>query len=224
VSNHRYNATKRHHAVNNALQSLARSCGIDHDDHEPREFSSYLCPGCNEPLPTESAAAEHIKQCPRLNAAKKLSAEARRSGPDGRLYFDSGPLVYDVTIVSPVAPSFVGKRHSAAFNARMTDKNNRYKQRVEEVEDQSFAVIGGTCFGQLLGDTVDLLKRLSSASDGEVSVGDLRRRLSAVIVFASGQMLSCVEARLGVVHAASPLQLHLNQLGRKGKQAADAAE
>jgi len=215
-----FNATKRHHAVNNAIKAAAKSCGVTFDDQEPREFSSYHCPGCRTVLDDERTADAHISTCPRLSTAKKLTAASRRSGPDGRLYLGESNVVYDVTIVSPTAPSYVRRGVHAAFADRIADKHKRYKKRVEDVTAQQFAVIGGTAFGELCGDTVALLRRLSARSEGEVLVADLRRRISTAIVFASGQILASMEARKGVLHTPSPFQTILNKLGRKVDAAA----
>ena len=153
---------------------------------------------------------------------KRLNAEARRSGPDGRLYIGGQQVVYDVTVVCPTAPSFQKKGVHAAFSERIKDKVARYKQRVEATPGQSFAVVGGTSFGHLCGDTVQLLQRLSAASDGEVPVSELRARLSSALVFASGQVLSSMETRRGVVHVPSPFQTILSKLGRKGDARSDS--
>ena len=117
--------------------------------------------------------------------------------------------------MSPTAPSYVRRGVHAAFADRVADKTKRYKKRVEDVTGQQFNVIGGTAFGELCGDTVPLLRRLSARSDGEVSVADLRRRISTAIVFASGQILASMETRKGVLHTPSPFQIILNKLGRK---------
>jgi hypothetical protein len=195
---------------------------------EPREFASFACTGCFQSFPCLSAAEAHMAECPRSDSSAGQVPRPRRCGPDGRIFVkrrnkstaldEVVPVVYDLTIVSPAAPSFVDKKTDAAWLARVADKVRRYEGPVtQQTAGQTLAIIGGTCYGGLLGTTEALIKEvLSSCPHSCVTFDEVCRRLSSSLVFSSGALLLNAERALGIRHAVSPLQCTQTRIARKG--------
>ena len=225
---HGYNASSRHAAMKKVLHDILTALGIDFDEHEPREFNSYTCKGCNTKL-VGKAIDTHPRECAKSRDTKGGVLAARGSGPDGRIYIPGDDrakpprkprvVVWDVTIVSMTAPSHLGKSLEDAFGERTSAKNSRYQAQVEQSRDrpgQEFVVIGGSAFGQLSASTVRLFKELVASSNSGVTVAATLKKFSAALSFCSGHVIAEAERRVGVVHPVSPLQTTNHSTGRKG--------
>jgi hypothetical protein len=226
---HGYNASSRHAAVNQELHSVLHDMGATYEQHEPREFSSFACTGCMQSFDSHDDAAAHMLSCCRVDSldASDPKPRPRRCGPDGRVFVsrvntatnlpDAVPVVYDITIVSPAAPSYVGRKVDA-WDSRVRDKTAKYEKAVtEQRPGQTLAVVGGTCYGALSEPTIAFLREvLKSCPSSCVLLDEVRRRLSSAIVFSSGALLLNAERAIGIRHATSALQCNKTHTARKG--------
>ena len=123
----------------------------------------------------------------------------RRSGPDGRVYFDDCSVVYDLTIVSPTAPSYVAHGPDYALAQRVAEKNKLYSASVA-AGGEEFVVAGATVFGDISAPLKALVLRAAAASNFEVDAGALLKNVAHDVCVLSGRVISSAERRAGVVH------------------------
>jgi hypothetical protein len=200
---HGFNASSRHMHVKSALVEMLQSAGVPCDSQEPREFGEYVCPGCNERFTSDAAATAHFVACTAVPPNKRRAGlKPRRSGPDGRAYFAEGSVVFDVTVVAPDAPSYIGKPLDAALNARLRDKQKKYGDAVTAAGEE-LVVLGATGYGALSDQSAHFLKRVAAASGGRFRACELREKFSCVAALMTGHVLYAAERRAGVVHASS---------------------
>jgi hypothetical protein len=199
---HGFNSSSRHALVKNVMNDLFASAGVPHDSSEPREFGEIHCPGCSEKFEEEAACCAHIERCPRVQCLSKVVQRPRRSGPDGRVHLAEGTVVFDLTIVSPTAPSFVGKGLAAALKARVADKTRKYAEAVAAAGEE-FVVAGATSFGALSKDTKEFLKRVAKHSEGRVTTRELEVQLGCSVFLMTGHVIFAAERRAGVIHSKS---------------------
>jgi hypothetical protein len=130
---------------------------------------------------------------------RHADVQPRASGPDLRVHMDGTSVVCDVSIVSPDAPSFIGKGPDAAMNARVADKIRKYGKAVA-AKGEELVVLGATCYGTLSKDTRAFIKRVALASNGAVDERELRAEVSCAVTLLNGHVLFAAERRAGVVH------------------------
>jgi hypothetical protein len=184
---------------------MLQESGVPCDSQEPREFGEYICPGCNEKFTSDSLAQEHLRTCTSVAPAKRAAGlKPRRSGPDGRAYFAEGSVVFDVTVVSPDAPSYVGKSLDAALDSRLRDKTKKYGAAVQAAGEE-LVVLGMTGYGALSDQSQQFCRRVATASGGLVRAYEMREKLSCVAALMTGHVLYAAERRAGVVHASTPV-------------------
>jgi hypothetical protein len=194
-----FNASGRHAAGKKSLDACWRACGTPYDTVEPRDLCTMVCPGCGRRC-NEKDSAAHFSTCPRITAEqRKAGAAMRRSGPDGRVYFDDCSVVYDLTIVSPTAPSYVAHGPDHALAQRVAEKNKLYAAAVKAAGEE-FVVAGATVFGEISAPLKALVLRAAASSNFDVDAGVMLRDVARDVCVLSGRVVSSAERRAGVVH------------------------
>ena len=84
---------------------------------EPRPFSSYRCLKCNEVVEGERKS-EHQRTCG--------SPSFHRSGPDLAIYWATGIIYYDFTILHEFAPSNAGRSGAQLMRDAIKKKHATY--------------------------------------------------------------------------------------------------
>ena len=110
------NSTTKHNALARYIYDLCQKAGIP-CGREPREFSAYICSICNSEV-EEERKSQHSKVC--------HGSTFRRSGPDLVIYWATGPIFYDLTVVHDLAPSMKSMSVQKAFRDAITRKETRY--------------------------------------------------------------------------------------------------
>jgi hypothetical protein len=199
-----FNPSSRHAGAKKCIDHVMRLCGISTDTTEPREVRTATCPGCHKRV-DEANSATHLATCTSVSAEqRRKGATMRSSGPDGRVYFEDTQVVYDFTTVSPTAPSFAQKGHTAAMDARVTEKRRLYAARVI-AGGEEFVVAGATVFGALGRDLKQLLIRAANASAYDVDIDALLRFVALYVATASGRVIASAERKAGVIHQRAQL-------------------
>lgn len=195
-----HNASSRHATVKRTIEGILRTAAVPSDGTEPREYGADCCPGCHLQLDADTTRA-HIATCASITPKQRAAgtATARRTGPDGRCYLGGAPVVYDVTVVSPTAPSYIRERPDTAMARRVQDKNKAYGDAVAAAGEE-FVVFGATAFGHLSSTSSQLISRIV-ANSPTVSRKEACWSLSTCIALETGQVLIAAERRLGVIHA-----------------------
>jgi hypothetical protein len=170
--------------------------GVSYDSQEPREYKANICPGCHERFHGDLIAA-HLTQC----GSGHLIDDARPTGPDGRVQLNGKSYVFDVTVVSPTASSFLKKAQNAALDARTKEKSTLYKAQVE-ARGEIFVIAGMSCFGALSQPTVDLITSacLIPSSTPRIDPTTALRRISRAALMATGRILHHAERSIGAIH------------------------
>jgi hypothetical protein len=128
----------------------------------------------------------------------------RSSGPDGRVYFDDTSVVYDFTTVSPTAPSFAQKGHTAAMDARVAEKTKLYASKVT-AGGEEFVIAGATTFGALSKGLRHMLIRAVNASAYDVDIDPVLRFVARFVATSSGRVIASAERKAGVIHQRATL-------------------
>jgi hypothetical protein len=207
---HGFNASSRHAMVKAAMNdALAKKACLSVEDHEPREYGKFQCPGCHSLHDTDTLAQHHIASCADCATKRSAVPKPRRTGPDGRVFMplvdkktghaDTVAVVYDLTIVTPDAPSYVGKGSDAAIKARYKDKNEKYQADVV-ANGEAFLVFGTTCYGGVCADAESFLVKAAKASNGHTTPHELVSIIGTNVMLMSGHVLFSAERKAGIVH------------------------
>ena len=108
-----FNATSKHNALVRFLYEMCLKAGIA-CEREPRSLSTWTCLTCRS-IVNISNEQWHHKVCP----GKHL----HRSGPDLVIYWNTGPVFYDLTIVHELAASNRTQKKFNAHEKRHTTQN-----------------------------------------------------------------------------------------------------
>jgi hypothetical protein len=201
-----YNPSSRHAGAKKCIDHVMRICGVSTDATEPREVRTATCPGhgCHARV-DESAAAQHLATCPKVTPEqRRIGLTMRSSGPDGRVYFDDTSVVYDFTTVSPTAPSFAQKGHTAAMDARVAEKTKLYASRVT-AGGEEFVIAGATTFGALSKGLKHMIIRAVNASAYDVDIDPVLRFVARFVATSSGRVIASAERKAGVIHQRATL-------------------
>jgi hypothetical protein len=208
---HGFNSSSRHAMVKLTVNDVLRKrSGLSVDDKEPREVCGFECVGCHAFFTTEADASHHMRTCQAIAPAqKKLDPRPRITGPDGRVllptkdaktgHFDTTPVVYDLTIVSPDAPSYVSQGPDAAMKRRIAEKNGLYQERVLK-NKEAWLVFGCTSYGAIHKEAKSFLEKAAKASEGRTTAKELCSAISCSVAMMTGHVLFAAERRAGVVH------------------------
>ena len=218
---HGFNVSSRHAHFKTVLASILQDAGVPFDRAEPREYKSSICPGCGGKFATDAGRA-HFATCTDLSPLQKKAGPeaARRTGPDGRCTIDGVTYVYDVTVVSSTAPSYIGEKEGHALRLRETEKHKLYSAAAA-ANGHTLIVLGATALGQLSATTIGFLKQVCATSHGRITLDTARSRLTTAIAMSTGRVLSDAESRLGVIHRTTSPQIALTS-GRGDVEAAAA--
>ena len=195
---HGFNVSARHAATKRALDDIFRKAAVPSDGAEPREFGGHCCPGCGATIKEDVAA--HISSCKAITVAQRAHGvpSARRIGPDGRCYLGGPPVVFDVTVVSPTAPSYITRAPDTAMSLRKKEKTALYGAAVA-AQGEEFVVFGATAFGSLTAESIKLLGRVAAHAPGKVTRHELMGSMATYIALSSGQVIAAAERRVGCV-------------------------
>ena len=201
-----YNPSSRHAGAKKCIDHVMRICGVSTDATEPREVRTATCPGhgCHARV-DEAAAAQHLATCPKVTPEqRRIGLTMRSSGPDGRVYFEDTSVVYDFTTVSPTAPSFAQKGHTAAMDARVAEKTKLYASKVT-AGGEEFVIAGATTFGALSNGLRMMLIRAVNASAYDVDIDWVLRFVARFVATSSGRVIASAERKAGVIHQRAAL-------------------
>ena len=94
------NATTRHNALVRHIYDLCLKAGLP-CEREPRQFSTFRCVKC----------AETVADGQKLHHQRKCGTHSfHRSGPDLVVFWATGEVYYDLTVVNELAKSHLGKK------------------------------------------------------------------------------------------------------------------
>jgi hypothetical protein len=171
------NATKKHNEVVKYLAHLCDDADVD-AQMEPRDLEAFRCHSCAATIPRQQKEAHHAI----------CRANFSRTGPDLRVFWPSGSVVYDVTIVHTTAPSHAHTEPSRIVADKVAAKNALYGPLLG---DEPFVVLPARALGTIEKPLRDLVVRLSVLAERKPA--DVMEGLS--VVLARGVGLSLVEAR-----------------------------
>ena len=147
------NSTTKHNCLIRYIYDLCMKAGIP-CEREPRQFSSYTCLGCSEVI-SEERKREHATAC-------KGSA-LHRSGPDLVVYWATGEIFYDLTVVHELAPSILGTKPAKALQDAITRKRTKYVA-TKILREDNFRCLPILASGSLHANTRELLHILAEKS------------------------------------------------------------
>ena len=136
------NATTRHHALVRHIYDLCLQTGVP-CEREPRQFTTYRCLKCNESV-NEQRKHEHQKKCG--------TASFHRSGPDLAIYWASGEIFYDLTIINEISKTNLGKRSNQLMQEAEKRKVDTYVNS-DLIPHEKF-----TCVSILAGGAMNFIK------------------------------------------------------------------
>ena len=179
------NTTVKHNALVRYIHNMCLRAGIP-CELEPRQFSTYVCTSCSEVI-REERRREHIATC--------KGSTLHRSGPDLVIYWATGEIFYDLTVVHDLAPSLAGTTPAKAIKDAIARKNTKYVSSNMFAEEQ-FACLPVLSSGSLHARTRELLRLLAEKisiepskvendfilllqeMNGNILLGQLRKYLS----------------------------------------------
>ena len=110
----RYATTKHNEIVKYFSDLCDQACVAS--DPEPRDMQVFKCLGCGAGV-AATARATHHKAC---------GASFARSGPDLRVHWSGGSVVYDVTVAHVTAPSYAGRTPASIIAGKISAKHDLY--------------------------------------------------------------------------------------------------
>ena len=157
------NATTRHHALVRHIYDLCLQTGVP-CEREPRQFTTYRCLKCNESV-NEQRKHEHQKKCG--------TASFHRSGPDLAIYWASGEIFYDLTIINEISKTNLGKRSNQLMQEAEKRKVDTYVNS-GLIPHEKFTCVSILAGGAMNKSGLALLKSLADASgrDRDIVVQD----------------------------------------------------
>ena len=150
------NATVKHSTLVNFLYELCLKAGIP-CEKEPRTFSTLRCTQCNE-MVEPNHKRTHERACG--------GRSFRRSGPDLVIYWASGEIHYDLTVVHELAPSNLATKCAQLFREASKRKHDTYVKsgKISESSFQCIPILSG---GAMHTNTQSLLSALADASGSQ---------------------------------------------------------
>jgi hypothetical protein len=196
------NVSQAHAGFKSDIGRLCSRRSITHESHEPAGYDMYHCGGCGKFVDAELVEV-HATESPGCDiAALKTSHKIR---PDKRIYFATGPVLTDESLVAVACRSISRSATSSAtsaLDARTTKKINMYGEAVRK-HGEEFMVICATPNGSFGMHTWDLIHRIikHSGLPGD-SIALIARELRVGIAGKSGRALLNAERKTSnVVHA-----------------------
>jgi hypothetical protein len=155
------NASSTHAYIKKRLDNSLQHMGIPFETAEPRDYQMLQCV-CGERVgPGEWVS--HEQAC-----ATAKHGPPRKTGPDRRIYLDTGPTVVDFTVVRPTCPSYVAGNKTAAaiMNTCAAEKRRLYKHAVE-AQGEEFIVLGMYAHGGFPKETRNYVEQLVLSAGDE---------------------------------------------------------
>ena len=146
------NATAKHNSLVNFLYELCLKAGIP-CEKEPRNFATFSCTQCNEKVDPDYRRT-HGKVCG--------GRSFRRSGPDLVVFWNSGEIFYDFTVIHELAPSNLGTKCGKLFRDAIKRKQDTYV-RSGLISEETFRCVPVLSGGSLHENTKSLLNALADA-------------------------------------------------------------
>ena len=146
------NVSVKHHTLVNFIYELCMRTGIP-CEKEPRLFSTFRCVQCNEAIDPKLRKT-HERVCG--------GRSFRRSGPDVVIYWTTGEVYYDLTVIHELAPSNLETKCVHLFKDACKRKHATYVQS-NKISANSFKCIPVLSGGCLHSNTKSLLDALADA-------------------------------------------------------------
>ena len=147
------NATVKHNRLVKYLFDLSQKSGIP-CEREPRAFSSWKCATCKVAVNPENRGI-HEKTC----SGRQLF----RSGPDLVIYWSTGELFYDLTVIHELAPSIISKTCANLAKEAIKRKHQTYVES-GKIPDVAFQCLPVFSCGSLHQNTRFLIHALADAA------------------------------------------------------------
>ena len=145
-----FNATAKHNMLTKFLYDLCMKAGIP-CEREPRSFSTWSCLTCGNTVDYNNQHLHH-KTCG--------GRQFHRSGPDLAIYWNSGVVFYDLTVVHELAPSHRNKKCSQLVREAIQRKNETYVNS-GMIPAEAFECLPVLSCGSLHKSTRGLIKSLT---------------------------------------------------------------
>ena len=171
------NASVKHNMLVKFLHDLCMRAGIPCES-EPRAFSNWTCTTCRNVVSRESQPT-HSKIC--------TGRHLHRSGPDLVIYWDTGAIFYDLTVVHEMTPSHINKKSSQLIRDVIHRKMETYVA-TGMIAQESFQCIPILSSGSLHANTRNLIRALAdacllNARETELSFKLLLQNFNGLVVY-----------------------------------------
>jgi hypothetical protein len=164
VSKPGFNATTKHNSVVRLLKEMCDAAYLP-AELEPRELEAYKCHTCGE-LVSGAQRAKH-----------GCTGSFSRTGPDLRIYFGDGSVLYDLTVVHVTAPSYQGKPPKNIIAGKVRHKTAFY---TPHVGDEPFVVLPARALGGIEKPLLKLVRQLARMAEAnqDQAIGKLSAALA----------------------------------------------
>ena len=146
------NATTKHNTLVNFIYELCMKTGIP-CEKEPRALSTFRCTQCNE-IVNPNHRKLHEKTCG--------GRSFHRSGPDIVIYWATGEIYYDLTVIHELAPSNLDTKCAHLFRDACRRKHDTYV-KTGKIMAESFQCIPVLSGGAMHSNTKALMDALADA-------------------------------------------------------------
>ena len=148
-----FNATSKHNALVKYIYDLCIKTGIP-CEREPRHFSTWTCLTCKRTVDQDNHQLHH-KTCSGKNY--------HRSGPDIVIYWNTGAVFYDLTVIHDLAATHA-KSHPGQLMKEATERKIETYVRSGMISEESFLCLPVLSSGSLHANTLNLIHELADAS------------------------------------------------------------
>ena len=148
-----FNATAKHNALVQFVYKLCQKAGLP-SEKEPRALSTWSCYTCHRTVDFE-ARILHEKTC--------TGRRYHRSGPDIVIYWNTGEVFYDLTVIHNLAPSNIHRTSKQLFADAIQRKRGTYVA-TGLIPEEKFMCIPVLASGSLHSNTRLLLHAIADAT------------------------------------------------------------
>lgn len=168
-----FNATAKHNTIVQLLGDMCDEACLKYE-LEPRELEAYRCHRCTC-LVNRREKSDHFAVC---------RAQFSRTGPDIRIFFPSGSVVYDVTVAHTTAASYGTQSPESIIAQKTTRKTEFY---TPHLGDEPFVVLPARALGAIEKPLSDLVRTL--AHEGGTTTVEALARVSVALARGVGHTL-----------------------------------
>ena len=161
-----FNTTMKHNSLVTFIQRLCHKAGLP-CEKEPRAFSSWKCLTCGISINPENRST-HQKVC----AGRRLC----RSGPDLVIYWNTGEVFYDLTVIHELSATNRSKKCTQLMNEAIKKKINTYV-KTELIREECFECLPVLSGGALHRNTQRLIQVLADAAGIDRQLAELDFKL-----------------------------------------------